>query len=51
MADAPVDAWYRPYDRTGGAEAAMQAYLAWEVGLVAQIERDGDARFRHLGGK
>src|SRR6266849_5562484 len=46
MADAPIDAWYRPYDRKTGAEAAMNAYLRWEIGLVAQIARDGDARFR-----
>jgi rhodanese-related sulfurtransferase/predicted metal-dependent enzyme (double-stranded beta helix superfamily) len=49
MTDAPIDAWYRPYDRTHGAEAAMNAYLNWEIGLVAQIARDGDARFRYLG--
>jgi rhodanese-related sulfurtransferase/predicted metal-dependent enzyme (double-stranded beta helix superfamily) len=49
MADVPIDAWYRPYDRTHGAEAAMNAYLNWEIGLVAQIARDGDARFRYLG--
>jgi len=49
MADAPIDAWYRPYDRKAGAEAAMNAYLSWEIGLVAQIARDGDARFRYLG--
>jgi rhodanese-related sulfurtransferase len=48
MADAPIDAWYRPYDRTAGAEAAMTAYLAWEVGLLEQIKRDGDARFRYI---
>ncbi len=49
MADAPIDAWYRPYDKGAGVEAAMNAYLTWEVGLVEQIHRDGDARFRHLG--
>jgi rhodanese-related sulfurtransferase/predicted metal-dependent enzyme (double-stranded beta helix superfamily) len=49
MADAPIDAWYRPYDRASGAEAAMQAYLTWEVGLLEQIKRDGDARFRYIG--
>jgi 3-mercaptopyruvate sulfurtransferase SseA len=49
MADAPTDAWYRPYDRASGAEAAMKAYLTWEVGLIEQIKRDGDARFRYLG--
>jgi rhodanese-related sulfurtransferase len=48
MADAPADAWYRPYDRASGAEAAMQAYLTWEVGLLEQIKRDGDARFRYI---
>jgi rhodanese-related sulfurtransferase/predicted metal-dependent enzyme (double-stranded beta helix superfamily) len=48
MADAPVDVWYRPYDRASGAEAAMQAYLTWEVGLLEQIKRDGDARFRYI---
>ncbi|HEX7969095.1 MAG TPA: rhodanese-like domain-containing protein [Stellaceae bacterium] len=49
MADAPVDAWYRPYDRSAGAEAAMNAYLTWEIGLVEQVKRDGDARFRYVG--
>ena len=48
MADAPIDAWYRPYDRSAGAEAAMNAYLSWEIGLVEQIKRDGGARFRHV---
>jgi hypothetical protein len=46
MADAADDAWYRPYDRKSGVEAAMKDYLSWEIDLVAQIERDGDARFR-----
>jgi rhodanese-related sulfurtransferase len=48
MADAPIDVWHRPYDRASGAEAAMQAYLTWEVGLLEQIKRDGDARFRYI---
>ena len=42
----PDDVWYRPYDRATGVEAAMKEYLSWEVDLVRQIERDGDARFR-----
>jgi rhodanese-related sulfurtransferase/predicted metal-dependent enzyme (double-stranded beta helix superfamily) len=46
MADLADDAWYRPYDRKAGVEAAMKDYLNWELDLVAQIERDGDARFR-----
>ncbi|MBV8169979.1 MAG: thiosulfate sulfurtransferase, partial [Alphaproteobacteria bacterium] len=45
-ADAPDDAWYRPYDRKAGVEAAMKDYLSWEIDLVAQIKRDGDARFQ-----
>jgi rhodanese-related sulfurtransferase len=46
MADEADDMWLRPYDRTGGVEQAMNEYLAWELDLVAQIERDGGARFR-----
>jgi 3-mercaptopyruvate sulfurtransferase SseA len=45
-AHKPEDAWYKPYDRGGGGEKAMKEYLDWEVDLVAQVERDGDARFR-----
>jgi len=26
----------------------MRDYLSWEVDLVRQIERDGDARFRNF---
>lgn len=46
LADAPADVWYKPYDHGTGIEGAMRAYLTWEVGLVPQVERDGDARFR-----
>jgi rhodanese-related sulfurtransferase len=45
MADAPDDVWLRPYDRAAGVKAAMQEYLDWEQGLVAQVERDGTMRF------
>jgi rhodanese-related sulfurtransferase len=45
MADPPTDVWYRPYDNKDGVEAAMHRYLDWEVDLVAQLKRDGDARF------
>lgn len=41
----PDDVYLRPYDRSSGVEDAMQQYLSWEVELVRQIERDGDARF------
>jgi len=43
------DVWYRPYDNQSGVEAAMRDYLSWEVDLVAQVNRDGDARFRLPG--
>jgi hypothetical protein len=46
--ESPGDVWYRPYERTDAIEEAMQAYLDWEVDLVAQIERDGTARFRRF---
>jgi rhodanese-related sulfurtransferase len=48
LADEPNDVWYKPYDHGTAVEGAMRAYLTWEVGLVPQIERDGDARFRIL---
>jgi rhodanese-related sulfurtransferase len=40
-----VDFYLRPYDRNSGVEAAMQAYLSWEIDLVHEIERDGTVRF------
>ncbi|MCW5734620.1 MAG: thiosulfate sulfurtransferase [Enhydrobacter sp.] len=48
MADPPTDVWYRPYDFKEDVEAAMRQYLDWEVDLVPQVERDGDARFSLL---
>jgi rhodanese-related sulfurtransferase/predicted metal-dependent enzyme (double-stranded beta helix superfamily) len=48
MTCPPEDVWYRPYDRAKDREAAMREYLSWEVDLVRQVERDGDARFRVL---
>ena len=47
--DACADAYLRPYDRNTGIEAAMQAYLAWEIDLVREIERDGTVRFGATG--
>jgi len=46
LADEPNDVWYKPYDHETGREERMNEYLSWEVDLVKQIERDGDARFR-----
>ena len=48
MADPPTDVWYRPYDFKENIEAAMRQYLEWEVDLVPQVTRDGDARFSVL---
>ncbi|MEJ2380479.1 MAG: rhodanese-like domain-containing protein [Gammaproteobacteria bacterium] len=44
------DVWYKPYEHPEADPAAMQGYLTWEVDLVPQIARDGDARFRPLTG-
>ena len=40
-----VDFYLRPYDRNSGVEAAMHAYLSWEIDLVHEIERDGTVAF------
>ena len=42
---AAEDIWYRPYDRAQGVEDAMQQYLTWEVGLVAQLKRETYLKF------
>ena len=39
------DVYRRPYEGTDNAAAAMQAYLDWEFGLVAQLERDSTHGF------
>lgn len=41
----PEGRYRRPYEGTDNAHAAMQAYLDWEYGLVAQLERDGTHGF------
>ncbi len=46
---APADDVYRrPYEGTGVDPAVMQAYLDWEYGLTAQLDRDGTHGFRVL---
>ena len=45
MADEPVDVWLKPYEQSGDGEAAMTAYLAWEVDLLERIKRDGTCQF------
>jgi len=42
---ACIDAYLRPYDRNAGVETAMREYLSWEIDLVHEVARDGDARF------
>ena len=44
-----VDAYLRPYDRNEGVEEAMREYLSWEVDLIREVARDGDARFGEAG--
>jgi len=41
----PEGRYKRPYEGTENKAAAMQAYLDWEFGLVAQLERDGSHGF------
>jgi rhodanese-related sulfurtransferase len=45
MADAAVDQWRKPYERTGDTTAAMAEYLEWETDLLPRIERDGSLKF------
>jgi rhodanese-related sulfurtransferase len=41
----PIDVYRRPYEGEGHSAEAMQAYLDWEFGLVAQLERDASHGF------
>jgi rhodanese-related sulfurtransferase len=34
-----------PFDHNDGIEEAMRAYLAWEIDLVHEVKKDGDASF------
>jgi len=43
--EACIDCYLRPYDRNSGVEAAMNAYLTWEIDLVNEIARDGTIAF------
>ncbi|WP_315777358.1 MULTISPECIES: rhodanese-like domain-containing protein [unclassified Bradyrhizobium] len=40
------DVWRSPYQKSGDRLAAFKAYLDWEIGLLAQIERDPDLSFK-----
>jgi len=46
--DPPDDVYRRPYEGTDNPHAAMQAYLDWEYGLVAQLAIDGTHGFHVL---
>ena len=45
MADEPLDVWLKPYERPNDNEAAMNAYLSWEIDLLDRIKRDGTTHF------
>ncbi|MEX5710202.1 rhodanese-like domain-containing protein [Parafrankia sp. FMc6] len=45
-AETPLDRYRRPYEGTDNSRSAMEAYLEWEYGLVAQLDRDGTHNFR-----
>jgi rhodanese-related sulfurtransferase len=44
-ASPPIDVYKRPYEGTDNARGAMQAYIDWELGLVAQLANDGVSNF------
>ena len=41
----PDDVYKRPYEGTDNASAAMQAYIDWELQLVAQLANDSVSNF------
>ena len=45
MADEAVDAWLKPYERSGDTAGAMSEYLSWETDLLPRIARDGSCSF------
>jgi len=45
LASPLIDRYRRPYEGTNNRAEAMQAYLDWEFGLVAQLGRDGTHGF------
>ena len=46
MAVDRIDRYRRPYEGTNNPVEAMQGYLDWEFGLVAQLDRDGTHHFK-----
>jgi 3-mercaptopyruvate sulfurtransferase SseA len=45
LASPARDRYKRPYEGTNVGPEAMQAYLDWEFGLVAQLAKDGTHHF------
>ncbi len=43
-----IDRYRRPYEGTDNTPETIQAYLDWEYGLVAQLDRDGTHGFNVL---
>ncbi len=48
MADEPLDVWLKPYERPSDNEAAMNAYLSWEIDLLERIKKDGTTHFQSV---
>jgi rhodanese-related sulfurtransferase len=48
LATPRTDRYRRPYEGTDAPAEAMQAYLDWEYGLVAQLGRDGTHHFKAI---
>ena len=48
LASPRIDRYRRPYEGVDVPDSAMQAYLDWEFGLVAQLERDGTHFFEPI---
>lgn len=46
LASERTDRYRRPYEGTDSPREAMQGYLDWEFGLIAQLECDGTHGFR-----
>lgn len=46
LASPRIDRYRRPYEGTDNPREAMQGYLDWEFGLVAQLDRDGTHGFQ-----
>lgn len=41
LASSRTDRYRRPYEGTNAPREAMEDYLQWEYGLIAQLDRDG----------